>query len=106
MRILFWGTPDYAVPSLRALIGEGHEVVGVVTQPDRPAGRGQQLRQPPVKLVAIEEMIPVLQPERAFGDEFLAQLRELQPEISVVIAYGQILKPQILELPAHGSKIG
>ena len=103
MRILFWGTPDYAVPALRALIGEGHEVVGVVTQPDRPAGRGQQLRQSPVKLVAIEEMIPVLQPERASGDDFVAQLHELQPEISVVIAYGQILKQQILELPSHGS---
>lgn len=103
MRILFWGTPDYAVPSLRAILGEGHEVVGVVTQPDRPAGRGQSVRQPPVKTLAIEEMIPVLQPERARGDEFIAQIRELAPDISVVIAYGQILPPEVLQLPAHGS---
>ena len=103
MRILFWGTPDYAVPSLSAILGEGHEVVGVVTQPDRPAGRGQSVRQSHVKTLALEESLPVLQPERAYGDEFMAQLRELNPEISVVIAYGQILRKEVLDLPTHGS---
>ncbi len=103
MRVLFWGTPDYAVPSLQALLGEDHEIVGVVTQPDRPAGRGQALRASPVKQVALEEAIPVLQPEKARGDEFLAQLRALGPEISVVIAYGQILRADVLAVPAHGS---
>ena len=103
MRILFWGTPDFAMPALSAILGEGHEVVGVVTQPDRPAGRGQNVRKSPVKQLAIDEGIPVLQPERAHGDEFMAQLRELNPEISVVIAYGQILRPEILSLPPHGS---
>lgn len=103
MRILFWGTPDFSVPSLRAIIGEGHDVVGVVTQPDRPAGRGQEVRRSHVKQIALEEMIPVLQPEHAHGDEFLAQLRELQAEINVVIAYGQILKREVLDLPLHGS---
>ncbi|HEY0673455.1 MAG TPA: methionyl-tRNA formyltransferase [Longimicrobiales bacterium] len=103
MRILFWGTPDFSVPSLRALLGESHEVVGVVTQPDRPAGRGQELRHSHVKQIAVEEMIPVLQPERAHGDEFMAQMRALEPEISVVIAYGQILRKDVLELPAYGS---
>jgi methionyl-tRNA formyltransferase len=103
MRVLFWGTPDFAVPSLRAIVGEGHEVVGVVTQPDRPAGRGQTVRHSQVKGVAVEEMIPVLQPEKARGDAFVAQIRELQPEISVVIAYGQILRQDVLDVPTHGS---
>lgn len=103
MRVLFWGTPDFALPSLRALLGEGHDVVGVVTRPDRPAGRGRAIRPPAVKLEAEEEAIPVLQPERPVGDEFLARLDELEPEISVVVAYGQILKPAVLELPTLGS---
>jgi methionyl-tRNA formyltransferase len=103
MRILFWGTPDFAVPSLRALLGEGHEVLGVVTQPDRPAGRGQEVRQSPVKELALEESLMVLQPERAHGDEFVGQLRALEPEISVVIAYGQILRQEVLAVPAQGS---
>jgi len=103
VRVLFWGTPSFAVPSLRALIGEGHDVVGVVTQPDRPAGRGRVLTAPPVKQAALEEMIPVLQPEKARGDAFKEELRRLQPDISVVVAYGQILKNDILELPPRGS---
>ena len=103
MRILFWGTPDFAVPSLRALLGEGHDVVGVVTQPDRPAGRGRALRPSPVKLVAAEESLPVLQPERARGDEFMNEVRALAPELSVVVAYGQILKREVLDLPPLGS---
>ena len=92
MRVLFWGTPDFALPPLRALIGEGFDVVGVVTQPDRAVGRSRStLEPPPVKRVAAAEAIPVLQPERPRGDEFLAQLRELTPDISVVVAYGHIL---------------
>jgi methionyl-tRNA formyltransferase len=103
MRILFWGTPDFAVPSLRALLGEGHDVVGVVTQPDRPAGRGRTLRPSPVKVHAREEVLRVLQPERARGEEFLSAIRELQPEISVVVAYGQILSREALDVPTLGS---
>src|SRR5690606_35147613 len=103
VRVLFWGTPDFAIPSLRALIGEGHEVVGVVTQPDRPAGRGRVLQPPPVKEVALQEGIEVLQPERPRGPEFLDALRRLDPEISVVVAYGQILRREVLELPPRGS---
>ena len=103
MRIVFWGTPDFAVPSLRALLGEAHEVVGVVTQPDRPAGRGRALRASPVKLLAVEEVMPVLQPERARGDEFMAALRALEPELSVVVAFGQILRQEVLDLPTLGS---
>ncbi|MGH7468490.1 MAG: methionyl-tRNA formyltransferase [Longimicrobiales bacterium] len=103
MKILFWGTPEFALPGLRALLGEGHEVVGVVTQPDRRAGRGQQFRASAIKTLALEEQIPVLQPERARGAEFLAQVRELAPDLSVVIAYGQILKRDVLEFPPLGS---
>jgi methionyl-tRNA formyltransferase len=103
MKVLFWGTPEFALPALRALGEEGHLVVGVVTQPDRPAGRGREMTMSPVKRLALEEGIPVLQPEKARGEEFLAQLRELDPEVSVVVAYGQILRPEVLSLPAHGS---
>lgn len=103
MKILFWGTPAFAVPSLRALLGEGHDVVGVVTRPDRPVGRGRKLTAPPVKQVAEEEGMPVLQPDRPRGEEFERAVRALDPELSVVVAYGQILKPEILALPAQGS---
>lgn len=103
MRVLFWGTPSFSVPALRALLGEGHDVVGVVTRPDRPAGRGRKLREPPVKQLALEEDIPLLQPERPRGAEFEKLVRMLGPEISVVVAYGQILRPEVLTLPPHGS---
>jgi methionyl-tRNA formyltransferase len=104
VRILFWGTPEFAVPPLRALLGEGHDVVGVVTQPDKPRGRSRSLLDAsPVKRVAIEEGIPVLQPEKPRGDEFIAAVRELDPEISVVVAYGRILPSAVINLPKHGT---
>lgn len=103
MRVLFWGTPDFAVPSLRALSEEGHQVVGVVTQPDRPAGRGRRLTPSPVRQAAEEDDLPVLTPERPRGDDFVAELRELDPEISVVVAYGHILVREVLDLPTRGS---
>lgn len=103
MRVLFWGTPEFALPALRALTGEGHDLVGVVTQPDRPAGRGRSITTSPVKRTAISEGVPVLQPERARGDEVMAQIRALEPDISVVVAYGQILPLEVLEAPELGS---
>jgi len=103
MRVLFWGSPDFALPSLRALEGEGHVVVGVVTQPDRPAGRGRTLRPSAVKELAVAEGYPVLTPEKPKGPEFLDQMRKLGPDISVVAAYGQILRPEVLALPPLGS---
>ncbi len=103
MRILFWGTPDFAVPSLRALVGEGFEIVGVITQPDRPAGRGRRLTPSPVKQVALEEGLTVLTPERPRGDEFLSLLRDLRPDVSVVVAYGHILTREVLDVPRLGS---
>ncbi len=104
MRVLFWGTPEFAVPPLRALSGEGHDVVGVVTQPDRAVGRSRSSLVPsPVKSAALEEGIPVLQPDRPRGDEFLSAVRALEPEISVVVAYGHILKQDVIDLPPHGT---
>src|SRR5512133_2384761 len=104
MRILFWGTPDFAVPPLRALLGEGFEVVGVVTQPDKPQGRSRSsVVASPVKRVALEEHIPVLQPERPRGPEFVGALRALEPELSVVVAYGHILPRDVIDLPTLGT---
>ena len=104
MRILFFGTPDFATPPLRALVGEGHDVVGVITQPDRPQGRSRStLVASPVKAVALEEGIPVFQPERPRGEEFLSQLRALAPDIAVVVAYGHILKQDVIDLPRLGT---
>lgn len=103
MKVVFWGTPEFAVPALRALAGEGHDIVAVVTQPDRPAGRGRALRKSAVKTVAEEEAIPVLQPDRPVGDAFLETLLSFEPDISVVVAYGQILRREVLDVPALGS---
>ncbi len=104
MRVLFWGTPEFAVPPLRALLGEGFEVVGVVTQPDKAVGRSRStLEPPPVKVLALEENLPVFQPERPKGDEFIAQITALEPDISVVVAYGHILSTQVIDLPRLGT---
>src|SRR5689334_16946875 len=104
MRVLFWGTPEFATPALRALIGEGFDVVGVVTQPDRPVGRSRSTLQPsPVKLIAVDEGIPVLQPERPRGEEFLAELARIDADVSVVVAYGHILPKAVIDLPARGT---
>jgi methionyl-tRNA formyltransferase len=103
VRILFWGTPDFAVPPLEALLGEGFDVVGVVTQPDRPVGRARVLTPPPVKEVARREGLPVLQPERPRGDAFIAELAELGADLNVVVAYGHILPTTVIGLPSRGT---
>lgn len=104
MRVLFWGTPDFATPALRALLGEGHEVVAAVTQPDRPHGRHRSTRvPPPVKQVALEEEIPVLQPEQPRGPAFEDELRAVEPDISVVVAYGHLLPQSVIDLPRLGT---
>ena len=103
MRVLFWGTPEFAIPMLDAMENEGHQLLAVVTQPDRPAGRGRKLRRSAVKDWAVEQGYRVLQPDRPAGDAFLAELRTLDPEISVVAAYGHILHDEVLALPTHGS---
>jgi methionyl-tRNA formyltransferase len=103
VRVLFWGTPEFATPPLRALIGEGFEVVGVVTQPDKPQGRSREIIHSPVKKIAIEEEIPVFQPKNARDSELFAKLTGLKPDISVVVAYGHILPQSIIDLPAKGT---
>lgn len=104
MRVLFWGTPEFATAPLRALIGEGFDVVGVVTQPDKSVGRSRStVKSPPVKDVALAEGIPLLQPEKPRGDEFLGQLAELAPDVSVVVAYGHILPKTVIDLPRLGT---
>ena len=104
MRLLFWGTPDFAAPTLRALIEEGHDVAAVITQPDRPQGRSRStLVPPPVKEIAVTEGIPVLQPDRPRGAEFLAQLRAYEADLSVVVAYGHILTQEVIDIPKRGT---
>ncbi len=103
MRILFWGTPAYAVPSLEALVAAGHEVVGVVSQPDRRRGRGRELMPSPVKAKALELGLPVFTPQRIRREpELQAQLAALGADASVVVAFGQILPPQVLAQPPLG----
>ena len=104
MKVLFWGTPEFAAPPLRALLGEGFDVVGAVTQPDRPQGRSRSaLVASPIKQIALEELLPVLQPDRPRGAEFIEQVRALEPDISVVVAYGHILPRDVIDLPRLGT---
>src|SRR4051794_12306521 len=103
MRVVFAGTPAAAVPSLQAILGSGrHDVVAVVTRPDKPAGRGREVRSSPVKDVAESHEIPVLQPRRPSDDDFLQQLRDLAPDCCPVVAYGALLPPSALAVPARG----
>ncbi|HUG27838.1 MAG TPA: methionyl-tRNA formyltransferase [Gemmatimonadales bacterium] len=103
MRIVFFGTPEFAVPSLQMLVDEQAQIVGVITQPDRPRGRSRSvLIPPPVKELAEARGLTVFQPDRPAGDLFLASLRRLEPDVGVVVAYGHILKPEILAVPRLG----
>lgn len=102
MRIVFMGTPDFAVPSLEALLRRGHEIAAVYTQPDKPKGRGHKLLPPPVKVLALEHNIPVYQPTTFRNAEAVETLRALQPELIVVAAYGKILPPDVLAIPPYG----
>ena len=103
MRIVFMGTPDFAAASLKKLLTEGFDVVGVFTQPDKPKGRGMEMAFSPVKELALQAGLPVYQPEKMRDGTALAILRELKPEILVVVAYGRILPDEILALPAYGA---
>ncbi len=101
IRIVFMGSPDFSLPSLRSL-AQAYQVVGVVTQPDRASGRGRELKAPPVKLLAQELGVPVIQPEKLKQPEAMEQLRAWQPDLIVVAAFGQILKKDVLDLPRFG----
>jgi methionyl-tRNA formyltransferase len=102
VRIVFFGTPDFAVPSLEGLIASEHTVVGVVTQPDRPRGRGQRVTDSPVKAAALAHGLPVLQPTRLRDPETLAALSAWLPDLGVVAAYGKLIPGEMLQLPRHG----
>ena len=102
MRILFMGTPDFALPTLRALCESGHEIVGVVTKIDTPKGRGHHLTPPPIKVYALEQNIPVYQPSTLKGEEFAETLAALDPELIVVVAFGKILPQNVLDYPKYG----
>lgn len=101
-RVVFMGSPDFAVPALRALAAARYPIVGVITQPDRPAGRGNVLTPPPVKVAALELGLDVYQPEKLRAPEAMQKLRDWNPGLIVVAAFGQILRPEVLTLPQHG----
>src|SRR6202051_1253567 len=104
MKLVFCGTPEFAVPTLEAVIAAGHEVALVVTQPDRAAGRGMEMQAPAVKKVALERGLPVVQPEKIKNNaEFRAQLEEIRPDAILVVAYGRIIPQWMLELPRFGN---
>jgi methionyl-tRNA formyltransferase len=102
MRIVYMGTPDFAVPALENLIDAGHQVVGVITQPDKPKGRGKAMQYSPVKEKALSYGIEVYQPVKVNEPEMLQTLRELNPDVIVVAAFGQVLKSELLHLPRYG----
>ena len=102
LRIIFMGTPAFACPTLQALLARGDDILAVVTQPDRPKGRGQQLASPPVKVLAETAGLPVMQPLKVRAPEFIDSVRELAPDLIVVIAFGQILPKALLEVPRFG----
>jgi methionyl-tRNA formyltransferase len=103
MRVVFMGTPDFAAASLRQILDDGFEVVGVFTQPDKPKGRGMELSASPVKELALSCGIPVFQPEKMRDGKALESVRALSPDILAVVAYGRILPPEILEVPKYGA---
>ncbi|MBQ4282579.1 MAG: methionyl-tRNA formyltransferase, partial [Lachnospira sp.] len=102
MRVVFMGTPDFAVGTLEAIIEAGYEVVAVVTQPDKPKGRSGALAMSPVKEVALKHNITVLQPVRARDEVFVSELAEYKPDVIVVVAFGQILPKSIIDMPPYG----
>ena len=102
MRIVFMGTPDFSVPALKALVEAGHQVIAVVTQPDKPKGRGKEVQMTPVKIQAMEYGIPVYQPAKVREASFVEVLKGLEADAYVVIAFGQILPKAVLELPKYG----
>lgn len=102
MRIVFMGTPDFAVSTLKSLIDSRHEVIAVVTQPDKPKGRGGKMQFTPVKEAALEAGIEVYQPQKAKDEEFVKFIRKLAPDVMVVVAYGQILTKEMLDIPKYG----
>ena len=103
LRIIFMGTPQFAVPSLQALIDHGEQVVAVISQPDRPCGRGRKVTSPPVKEIALKAGLTMLQPKKIKSDEFLEEIRSYKADLFIVVAYGRILPGPVLDLPPLGT---
>ena len=101
-KLVFMGTPDFAVPTLRALLDNGYSVMAVVSQPDKPQGRGKRVVASPVKRLALERRIPILQPEKASAPEFCSHLQAMSPDLIIVVAFGQILRKRLLDIPRCG----
>lgn len=101
-KIVFMGTPDFSVPILKQIIADGYDVIGVVTQPDRPVGRKKVLTPPPVKTAALNHAIPVFQPEKIREDKELSKILALKPDLIVTAAFGQILPKELLDAPRYG----
>ena len=99
MRVVFMGTPDFSVGTLKELAKAGHEIVGVISQPDKPKGRGKNLQPTPVKEAAMELGLPVYQPKKVRDPKFIQVVRDLEPEVIVVVAFGQIIPKEVLEMP-------
>ncbi len=102
MRVVFMGTPDFAVGTLERIIADGHQIVAVVTQPDKPKGRGKELAMPPVKAVAVKHNIKVYQPVKLRNSDVIEELREIAPDVIVVVAFGQLLPQSVLDIPKYG----
>src|SRR5690349_8717445 len=101
-RLVFFGTPEFAVPTLAALVEAGRTPLRVVTQPAKPAGRGQRMEEPPVARWAREHGLHVVQPRKVRDPAFLAEMRELRPDVAIVVAFGQIFPRELLDIPPHG----
>jgi len=102
MKILFMGTPDFSVPTLETLMHSEHDVIGVVTQPDQPKGRGKQVHQPPIKKVALANNLQVYQPKKVKEEAFIEEMEKLEIDLAIVVAFGQILPKRFLDLPKYG----
>lgn len=102
MRIVFMGTPEFSVPTLVSLIESSHQVIGVVTQPDKPKGRGKEVISTPIKAKALEYNIPVYQPQRVKEESFIDEMKRLNPDIIIVIAFGQLISKALLDIPKYG----
>jgi len=102
VNIIFMGTPEFAVPSLAMLSASDNNLVGIVTQPDRPKGRGKHLHAPPVKLLALQHGLPLVQPEKIKEENFIQWVKTINPDLMVVVAFGQILPPKLLRIPPYG----
>lgn len=102
MKVVFMGTPDFSVGTLEALVEAGYEITGVVTQPDKPKGRGKQMMPTPVKEAAEKHGLPVYQPRRVRDAEAIEEIRKMEPDVIVVVAFGQVIPKEILDMPKYG----